>query len=70
MIVLFYRIKQLAAYINIPYLLWVTFAGILNAAYFFLNGGILLKVTKVINGFQTERLYYFEDIFIGTILVI
>ncbi len=37
MIVLFYRIKPLAAYINIPYLLWVTFAGILNAAYFFLN---------------------------------
>lgn len=37
MIVLFYRIKPLAAYINIPYLLWVTFAGILNAAYYFLN---------------------------------
>jgi benzodiazapine receptor len=37
MILLFYRIKPLAAFINIPYLLWVTFASILNAAYYFLN---------------------------------
>ncbi|MDP2234836.1 MAG: TspO/MBR family protein [Bacteroidales bacterium] len=33
----FYRLKPLAAYLNIPYLLWVTFATALNAAYFFLN---------------------------------
>jgi len=39
MILLFYRIKPMAAYINIPYLLWVTFATILNAAYYFLNRG-------------------------------
>lgn len=37
MLVLFYKIKPIAAYINIPYLLWVTFATILNASYFFLN---------------------------------
>lgn len=37
MLVLFYRIKPLAAYINIPYLLWVTFATILNAFYYILN---------------------------------
>lgn len=37
MLILFYRIKPLAAYINIPYLLWVTFASILNGAYYFLN---------------------------------
>ena len=37
MLVLFYRIKPLAAYINIPYLLWVSFASILNASYYFLN---------------------------------
>lgn len=37
MIVLFYKIKPLAAFINIPYLLWVTFATILNAGYYFLN---------------------------------
>jgi len=37
MILLFYRIKPLAAYFNIPYLLWVTFATILNAAYYYLN---------------------------------
>ncbi|MHC1707063.1 MAG: TspO/MBR family protein [Bacteroidales bacterium] len=37
MILLFYKIKPMAAYINIPYLLWVTFAAILNAAYYFLN---------------------------------
>jgi len=33
----FYKLKPLAAYLNIPYLLWVTFAAVLNAAYFFLN---------------------------------
>jgi len=37
MLVRFYKIKPLAAYINIPYLLWVTFATALNTAYFFLN---------------------------------
>ncbi len=37
MIFLFYRLRPLAAYLNIPYLLWVTFASVLNAAYFKLN---------------------------------
>lgn len=37
MIILFYKIRPLAAYVNIPYLLWVTFATILNAGYYFLN---------------------------------
>jgi len=37
--VLFYRIRPVAAYLNIPYLLWVTFATVLNTAYFFLNRG-------------------------------
>jgi tryptophan-rich sensory protein len=37
MLVRFYKLKPLAAYINIPYLLWVTFATVLNAAYYFLN---------------------------------
>jgi benzodiazapine receptor len=37
MLIQFYKIKPLAAYINIPYLLWVTFASILNASYFLLN---------------------------------
>jgi len=37
MLKLFYKINPIAAYINIPYLLWVTFAGILNTAYYFLN---------------------------------
>lgn len=37
MLVLFYKIKPMASYINIPYLLWVTFATILNASYYFLN---------------------------------
>jgi benzodiazapine receptor len=39
MLVRFYVIKPVAAYINIPYLLWVTFASALNLAYFFLNRG-------------------------------
>lgn len=37
MLTRFYKLKPLAAYLNIPYLLWVTFATVLNAAYFFLN---------------------------------
>jgi benzodiazapine receptor len=37
MLVLFYKIKPMAAYINIPYLIWVTFATILNAGYYLLN---------------------------------
>lgn len=37
MIVLFFKIKPIIAYINIPYLLWVTFATVLNASYFLLN---------------------------------
>lgn len=37
MLILFYKIKPLAAYINIPYLLWVTFATVLNASYYLLN---------------------------------
>lgn len=37
MLVLFYKIKPLAAYLNIPYLLWVTFATMLTAGYYFLN---------------------------------
>jgi len=37
MIYLFYKMKPLAAYLNIPYLLWVSFAIILNAGYYFLN---------------------------------
>lgn len=37
MIVLFNKVKPIAAYMNIPYLLWVSFATILNAAYFKLN---------------------------------
>jgi translocator protein len=37
MLVLFYKLKPLAAYLNIPYLLWVTFATILNSGYYLLN---------------------------------
>lgn len=37
MLVLFKKVKPIAAYINIPYLLWVSFAAILNAAYYILN---------------------------------
>lgn len=33
----FFKIKSIAAWLNIPYLLWVTFALILNFAFFLLN---------------------------------
>lgn len=37
MIIKFYRIKPIAGLIQIPYLLWVTFAGYLNFAIYLLN---------------------------------
>jgi len=37
MLIRFFKLKPMAAYINIPYLLWVTFATVLNVAYFLLN---------------------------------
>ncbi len=37
MILQFNKVKPVAAYLNIPYIVWVTFALILNAAYFELN---------------------------------
>ena len=37
MLIQFYKIKPVAVYINIPYVLWVSFASILNASYFLLN---------------------------------
>ena len=37
MIVLFYRVDKAAAYLQIPYLLWVTFALYLNAGVWMLN---------------------------------
>jgi translocator protein len=37
MFISFYKVKPVAAYMNIPYILWVSFATILNAAYYILN---------------------------------
>ena len=37
MIILFKRISPLAAYLQIPYLLWVAFAAYLNFAIYLLN---------------------------------
>lgn len=37
MIISFLRVDKTAAFLQIPYLLWVTFAAILNGAIFFLN---------------------------------
>ncbi len=37
MLVRFARINKLAAYLQIPYLVWVTFAGYLNLAIYILN---------------------------------
>lgn len=39
MIVLFSRISKLAAWLQVPYLLWVTFAAYLNLGIFLLNTG-------------------------------
>lgn len=36
-IIAFYQISKPAAYLMIPYLLWVTFAGVLNFAIYLLN---------------------------------
>ena len=37
MMVQFYKVDKLAAYLNIPYLLWVSFASVLNFAIWNLN---------------------------------
>ena len=37
MILMFYRINKTAAYLQIPYLLWVSFASVLNGAVWRLN---------------------------------
>lgn len=37
MMLWFYKVKPLAAYLNIPYILWVTFATLLTAGYYYLN---------------------------------
>jgi benzodiazapine receptor len=37
LLILVYKIKPLAAYLNIPYLIWVTFAMALNLGYYLLN---------------------------------
>ena len=37
MIVAFYRVRPLATYLQIPYLVWVTFAGYLNLMIYLLN---------------------------------
>jgi tryptophan-rich sensory protein len=37
MLFLFYKVRPAATYLNIPYFVWVSFATILNAAYFKLN---------------------------------
>jgi len=37
MIIFFSRVSKLAAYLQIPYLLWVSFASALNGAIWFLN---------------------------------
>ncbi len=37
MVVSFYRINKTAGYLQIPYLIWVTFAGYLNLALYLLN---------------------------------
>jgi benzodiazapine receptor len=37
MILVFRKLNQLSAYLNLPYLCWVTFAVVLNAAYYMLN---------------------------------
>lgn len=37
MIILFYRCRKSAAYLQLPYLLWLTFAGYLNLMVYILN---------------------------------
>ena len=37
MLILFFKVRPAAAFLNIPYLLWVTFATILNTASYILN---------------------------------
>lgn len=40
MMLIFYRLKPLAAWLQVPYLLWVSFAGYLNWGVWQLNSGL------------------------------
>lgn len=37
MIIAFFRVNKTAAYLQIPYLLWISFASILNGGFWYLN---------------------------------
>ena len=37
MIISFYKLDKIASYLNIPYLLWVSFASVLNISFWWLN---------------------------------
>lgn len=37
MLLTFYKVSHLAAYLQVPYLLWVSFASVLNGAIWYLN---------------------------------
>jgi len=37
MILRFYKVKPMSAYINIPYLLWVSYAVVLTVSFYYLN---------------------------------
>ena len=37
MIIYFYKVSKFAAYLQIPYILWIIFAGYLNLGIYFLN---------------------------------
>jgi tryptophan-rich sensory protein len=37
MIIVFYKINKTAAFLQIPYLLWVSFASVLNGSIWYLN---------------------------------
>lgn len=56
MIVWFYRLQRTAALLQIPYLVWVSFASVLNGSIYFLNWGIKAVVkTKSTNRFFMHK---------------
>lgn len=77
MIKKFYDISKVSAYLQIPYLLWLIFAGVLNLFVYFSNmwynshdfkGAIIYENIKLLKNNQIDSANYNEKLSIGDVI--